>query len=156
LGLEADFQGADISSNISHATVTGFSDIYDGKREVDWFGTVRGRIGYAFGPALLYATGGFAYGDVREKLFRTNATAATASNNDVRTGFVVGGGIEYALSTAWSAKLEYQYIDLGSDRLTGVYSGQPITLQTNSLDNNFSTVRVGLNYHVGQSYEPLK
>jgi outer membrane immunogenic protein len=161
LGVEADFQGGNINSSFSGATVTGFSDIWAGKRDVDWFGTVRGRLGYSFGQALLYATGGFAYGDVRDKLDRTGpagASFAFASNDSVRTGFVVGGGLEYSLSPAWSAKLEYQYIDFGSEKLTGSYvqAGPLVTIHTNALDDNFSTVRVGLNYHIAPAYVPLK
>ena len=52
-GIEADLQGADISDGNAFASTN-----------VDWFSTVRGRVGYAAGPALLYATGGFAFADV--------------------------------------------------------------------------------------------
>src|SRR5271165_847298 len=58
LGVEADFQGAGIDDS---KTVSGTTF----KSSLDYFGTVRGRIGYAFDRALVYATGGFAYGDVK-------------------------------------------------------------------------------------------
>lgn len=60
LGIEADFQGSGISDSIGYA-----GDYL--QTSLNWFGTVRGRVGYSFGPALLYATGGFAYGEVEAK-----------------------------------------------------------------------------------------
>jgi outer membrane immunogenic protein len=158
LGIEADFQGADMRGTFSNSTVTGFADIWAGRREVNSFGTVRGRLGYSFGQVLLYGTGGFAYGDVREKLVRTGpagAEAVSVSDDSVRTGFVVGGGLEYALSPAWSAKVEYQFFDLGRERLFGSYASG-LGIHTNELDNTFGTVRVGLNYKFGTDrYVPV-
>src|SRR5262249_17791268 len=57
-GIEADIQGADISDK----------DVFGDRSKMDMFGTVRGRVGYAFGPALVYATGGFAYGNVENSV----------------------------------------------------------------------------------------
>ena len=57
IGIEADIQGAGISDS------AGYGPAYL-ENSLNWFGTVRGRVGYSFGPALLYATGGFAYGEV--------------------------------------------------------------------------------------------
>jgi outer membrane immunogenic protein len=99
--------------------------------DVDWFGTVRGRLGYALGNTLIYATGGFAYGGVRSAFSYTdNATGViatksgtttiatgthgTASSSTTQTGWVAGAGIEYKIAPNWTLKGEYQYIDLGS------------------------------------------
>jgi outer membrane immunogenic protein len=85
------------------------------KSSLDWFGTVRGRLGYSFGSTLVYVTGGFAYGGVRDQL-GTEVTfvnapgnmSSAASRNATLTGGVAGGGVEIALSPSWSAKAEYQ------------------------------------------------
>ena len=72
-----------------------------------------------------------------------------------QVGFVVGGGLEHTLARDWSVKLEYQYIDLGSERLVGTpgFAG----FSTNSLDTAFHTVRLGLNYRFHEDrYAPVK
>ncbi len=78
------------------------------------------------------------------------------SSDSVQTGFAAGGGVEYKFSPTWSLKAEYQYIDLGHK--------DPV-LTSGSVRGNdaihagevqLNTVRVGLNYHFGQGYEPLK
>jgi outer membrane immunogenic protein len=149
---------------------------------VDYFGTVRGRLGYAFGGTLLYATGGFAYGGVRSSAsFIDNTTSplaplnARTSNTSTATGWVAGAGIEYKISPSWSLKGEYQYIDLGSGSdaaVPAVYGlgSSPITpcapgSSYSSICSNlrgrynevaFNTVRIGVNYNFNTPYEPLK
>ncbi len=127
-GGEADIQGADISD-------TG----YGLKSKMNWFGTVRGRVGYAFNRALVYGTGGFAFGGVNNDGY-----------SETQTGWVLGGGVEYKLTPAWSVKGEYQYLDLGASNVVG-----PLGDGTGNR-TQVSTVRAGLNYHVGNVYEPLK
>ncbi len=139
-GLETDFEGGDLSAH---------SGDLSSKESVDWFGTVRGRLGYAFGHVLVYGTGGFAYGDVRQKAFDG---ADLLSNSSTQAGWVAGGGVEYKISPAWSLKGEYQYIDLGSEKLSDAANA----VTTNSLDTSFQTVRFGVNYRFGGSAEPLK
>ncbi len=141
-GVETDFQGGDISDSVTNGVNTS-------RERLDWFGTARGRLGYAFGPALLYGTGGFAYGDVKQHALLGGDAFDNAAT---RTGYTVGGGIEYKLTSAWSLKAEYQYIDFGSDKLT---DGAGVS--TGDLDTNYQTARIGLNYRFGGGgYEPLK
>ena len=131
-GVEADIQGASLNGNaFSEAAFQPFGAPLPAVKaeawtnsSLDWFGTVRGRLGYSLGSTLLYVTGGFAYGGVRDqlgtKLTFANAAAnisSAASRNATLTGGVAGGGVEIALSPSWSAKAEYQYIDLGSATL---------------------------------------
>ncbi len=66
------------------------------------------------------------------------------ASNTTQTGYAVGGGVEYKFNPAWSVKAEYQYIDLGSEKLTDSLGNA-----TNPLDTNFQTARVGLNYRFG-------
>ncbi len=146
-GVEADFQGAGLNDSIAGATALGAP--FTSKESVDWFGTVRGRLGYAFGRVLVYGTGGFAYGDAH---LRADYNGDLLSAGGTQTGWVAGGGIEYKINPAWSVKTEYQYIDLGSANLTDAATG----VTTNNLDTSFQTVRLGLNYRFGGSAEPLK
>jgi len=153
-GVETDFQGGDLSSRTTGLTADG--NEFTSRESVDWFGTVRGRLGYSLGRTLIYGTGGFAYGDVRQHAFATDGTdSASLRNNNVQTGYTVGGGIEYKLSASWSLKGEYQYIDLGSEKLSGIDT-TGAAVSTNNLDTNFSTVKIGLNYRFGGAAEPLK
>jgi outer membrane immunogenic protein len=75
----------------------------------------------------------------------------------VDTGYVVGGGVEYKIAPAWSLKGEYQYINLGTDTVTSApFTLSPTDTVRVKFNNDFSTVRVGVNYHFGLPYEPLK
>lgn len=96
-----------------------------------WFGTARGRVGYAVNNMLLYATGGLAFGEVRGEAFGV-------SESHTNVGWTLGGGAEFALNQNWSAKVEYLYVNLADSNfsLTGLQNGA-----------NFSTLRVGVNYH---------
>ncbi len=147
LGLEADFEGAGIDSSgtttLYPAGVAAQHDI-----SIDFLGTVRGRIGYAWGPALAYFTGGFAYGDVKNQF--DTVTGKFYKSDAMEAGYTLGGGVEYKINPAWSLKAEYQYIDLGHEDATGA-SGYVATK-----DTEINTIRGGINYHVGPSYLPLK
>ena len=146
-GVETDFQGAGISDRVTGLTANGFD--FSSKENIDWFGTVRGRLGFAFGNALFYGTGGFAYGNVNQRAIYGGDLFASSTT---QTGYAVGGGVEYKFTPAWSLKAEYQYINLGSEALTDNLGNA-----TNPLDTNFQTARVGLNYHFGGGgYVPLK
>jgi outer membrane immunogenic protein len=136
LGIETDIQGAGISD--SAGDVTGSVE-----NSLNWFGTVRGRIGYAFGPALLYATGGFAYGEVESK---GNVLGLAYDVSETQTGYVVGGGVEYKFNPAWSVKAEYQYINLDASNLNGA---GPLNGSAFSDRSEVNTFRLGVNYALG-------
>ena len=70
-------------------------------------GSVTGRVGYAIGPALLYAKGGYAWADTRV------SNGLDVSGDGGRDGYTVGAGVEYMFTQSWSAKVEYQYYDFG-------------------------------------------
>jgi outer membrane immunogenic protein len=95
-----------------------------------WFGTVRGRVGYAFGNVLVYGTLGLAVGGGRVEL-------GGASEARTLTGWTAGAGMEVALNNAWSARVEYLYIDL-SDR--------PYGLIGSNHGFESSLFRIGVNY----------
>lgn len=95
-----------------------------------WFGTLRGRAGYAFSNVLFYGTAGLAFGELRGQTFGGTESHTTA-------GWIIGAGAEMGLAPNWSAKLEYLYIDLSTSQfaITGVSNGY-----------NASMVRAGVNY----------
>jgi outer membrane immunogenic protein len=162
LGLEADIQGGGIDEKKSEGA--SFFSFESENSRLDYFGTVRGRLGYAFGSSLLYATGGFAYGGLHNEFdgvvaSKNGLVLLEWKNNGTATGYVAGGGYEYKFNPAWSLKAEYQYIDLGRNDMTHFFSpGHVVSICFDDTCKNdaFHTVRAGLNYHFGTAYEPLK
>jgi len=107
LGLEADLQGSAAEDTFAPRKFAN-----------PWFGTVRGRAGYAMNNVLIYLTGGLAYGGGRIEL-------AGISETQTHLGWTLGGGVEVGLTPNWTAKAEYLYVRL-DDRsyvLTGVNNG---------------------------------
>jgi outer membrane immunogenic protein len=96
-----------------------------------WFGTLRGRVGYAMNNILFYGTAGLAYGQLK-------GTVAGLDESKTHVGWTGGLGVEVGFSPNWSAKVEYLYMDLNNR----AYS---ITGASNGLEANI--VRFGINYH---------
>ena len=120
LGIEADIQFSDANDRFASYK---FSN--------PWFGTVRGRLGYAMNNLLVYATGGLAFGKLR-------LDAPNGSQSATNTGFTIGAGVEVDVYQNWTAKVEYIYVDLARDNFS---------LINGSHDYNFGMVRLGVNYH---------
>jgi outer membrane immunogenic protein len=108
-------------------------------------GSVTGRLGYTWGPALLYAKGGYAFRD--SSLGVTNAgvpqTFATSGNRN--DGYTIGAGLEYMFAPNWSAKAEYQYYKFDNTKFTG----GPADVLGASFRNDEHTVKAGINYRFG-------
>jgi outer membrane immunogenic protein len=124
-GVEADFQGsgqkADGTFSLAGITAPGIvglpGDSIAYQNKLDWFGTLRGRVGWAMGERgnwLPYITGGLAYG---QGTISGNGTAGGVpvafDNTHTYAGWVLGGGIEWTFWNRWSAKAEYLYMDFG-------------------------------------------
>jgi outer membrane immunogenic protein len=144
-GFETDFQGSTQKGTASASIGTDTLRVED---KLDWFGTVRARLGFVTGgDTLWYATGGFAYGRVGLSTAENfGPTFLGASVNSTKTGWTVGGGVETRLwNSNWTAKLEYLYMDLGTQSVSvfDPVSGFATSASTKTRDN---IVRVGLNY----------
>ncbi len=137
LGFEADMQYADVKgTELIPATSVSATNT------LEWFGTARARVGYAFDRVLPYMTGGFAFGR-NEYAFTDISTGNGAKATATHTGWTVGGGIEFAVRDAWSMKVEYLHVDLGSqDGVRDI----PVAGQTAAFNLEFDLVRAGLNY----------
>lgn len=133
LGVEADFSVSGIDGESGDLE---FADEFY-ETNIDWFGTVRGRVGFAADRTLIYATGGFAYGDVENRyLFG----GTEFSEDDLSTGWTAGGGVEHAFTDNVTVKLEYLFVDLGDQ------SFDTFAEQEAEFDNQFHTVKLGFNY----------
>ena len=112
------------------------------------FGTLRGRIGYAPGSWLFYATGGFAWAYDQLRLTQA-ASGASASPFLWRFGWAAGAGVEVPVAPHWTARLEYLFTDYGVGSVTF-----PATGQRFSSDFSLQELRAGLNYRFGSDAAP--
>ena len=137
---------------LSHtASQPGTADIIRSRIESGFYGDVTGRLGYSFGPALLYGKGGFAF--TEGPITNIDVGEFTAKVTGL-TGWTAGGGIEYKINRAWSLKAEYLHFDFGSEHIVAPTDGD-------RYDNKLSidTVKLGVNFHFGEGatrYAPLK
>jgi outer membrane immunogenic protein len=106
-GLETDLDFADIKGKNSAAGVAG------SKNTLNYLGTVRGRVGVAFDRFLPYLTGGFAYGG------SSISVPGVGKSSPVHYGWVLGGGVEYAITNNITTKVEALYVDLSDQRVLG-------------------------------------
>ena len=147
-GLETDIQFSSASGTLSAPCAAGLCGLAltaNYSQEVSWFGTVRGRVGYASGGWLLYATGGYAYGQLKTDANASAAGAsATFSATDFIDGWTAGAGIEVLLAPRWSLKGEYLYADLGRANHTFVFTGVPAL--NDSAHVTLNIVRAGVNF----------
>lgn len=188
VGLEADFQGSGRKGSFNALCAGAPDGLQDGvctpghrgdntfdpalpvtfnlTQKLDWFGTVRGRLGVEVTPrVLLYGTGGLAYGRVSTSgsVSATNVggfpgadggtftpVAASLSSSTTKVGWSAGAGVEGAFADNWSARLEYLYVDLGTvsgSLATPVIalSGAPLVVgyRSHVTDN---ILRLGVNY----------
>ncbi len=109
----------------------------------DYFGTVRGRAGYAFGTLLPYVTGGLAFGATHIDL-NDGADNIIAQKARAHFGWVAGAGVEFAVGGPWSGKIEYNYIDLGAR----TYGLADVPLPNANVDPRVQTIKLGMNYHL--------
>ena len=178
VGIEADAQYVDFGRDRNRfafapinvgAGINPAARVFNpnGLSGLDFFGTVRGRLGYAFDRVLFYGTGGFAYGAGGGTNF------GLPNNDDFRTGWTAGGGVEYALPTdsflnffrsnAVTLKVEALYVNLDRNNLNGAFAvnGASVIFATpafgsiavppvaNRRNDEFVVVRAGLNYKFG-------
>ncbi len=166
VGIEADVSSLRFSQSAAktgNPFVTypfGFAT-FNTSVSTDWVATVRPRIGYAFDRALIYGTGGVAFGN--EKFANTYADqashgfglgSASSAASAVKVGWAAGAGIDYALPQNWILSVEYLHIDLGNIHASGAVtdSGGPINSSLHfSSKLQSDIVRVGLAYKFGGS-----
>jgi outer membrane immunogenic protein len=162
-GVEADINASEATSApsaIISETILGQPfEIGTFSTSLDWYGTLRGRLGYDLaGGLMVYGTGGLAYGRVLNSIGYNIANALTDSfsSSETRTGWTAGAGMEMALfnTDRLRLKAEYLYTDLGGDEFfrdgTGSFGstflGSNGINATSSADLTFHTVRVGVNF----------
>ena len=155
LGVEADYAMANVKGDLARS----INDVALGNYRIsgsvgfsstlETFGTVRARAGVTMNSALFYATGGYALGRNKIKAIGsgsyitggvTTALGDAGSDSKSVSGWVVGGGVEYAITSNISGKLEYLYADLGK---ATVFSR---SWAANEVSTKVNILRAGVNY----------
>jgi outer membrane immunogenic protein len=168
--VEADFSWAGMDGKASGVSTIGFGNLQTtaAQQSTDWYGTARGRLGWLATPnLLLFATGGFAYGRVDGSAYYAtqlpflinpgvvvncpvaNLPCFTGSSSAIRTGWTAGSGAEWLLDQHWSAKIEYQFVDLGTETvriIAAPFPGFGPPSFNAAFHDRFNVVRLGLNY----------
>jgi len=168
VGLEADFDLSDLKGSASVSDPSEFIVLTQlSSQQLEWFVTLRGRLGYLVNDRLLvFGTGGLAYGETKASASialgghgiavvdtttlncAANTTCLAASQSRLSAGWAAGGGAEYAISKNFTLKVEYLHIDLGAQNLTLVAipptTGNGFALA--KFNNAYDLVRGGVSY----------
>jgi outer membrane immunogenic protein len=167
LGVETDFDGSTLSKSVNNigtpfgsaagTALAGDSLNVNAKSSLSWLGTTRARLGFVATPdnrLMIYATGGVAYGGGSSNFSVADVTTGsifTASPSSTRVGWVIGGGVEYAITNNITVKGEYLYADLGSSNFNSIGNTAaniafPGVSVSGHFDYNASIFRAGVNY----------
>ena len=147
LGIEGEYSWEDLRGTTSTVSiVNGFISTTTVKSTE--LALLTGRLGYAANNWLFYFKGGGAWGHGSSN--GTGVTGAgaffdTTSSSTDRTGWVVGGGVEWGFAPNWSAKIEYNHVDFGSTNVS-ILSSTGTTSFVSSKDRE-DIVKAGVNYH---------
>jgi outer membrane immunogenic protein len=142
LGIEGDGSWSSISGSSSLVPPV-FNPNFREAFGNHWLATVRGRVGYAVREdVLLYGTAGGAFADLRVNEFNVG-NVISITDTHTFSGWTAGAGVEWGFAPAWSAKVEYLYLDLGAKNYFAFTTAGFIMQSTHLIDN---VVRVGVNY----------
>ncbi|ARQ01758.1 outer membrane protein [Pseudorhodoplanes sinuspersici] len=140
LGTEGEFYWSDLDGSKSNNLLVPFIASYSN----NWTGTLSTRLGVAFDTVLIYSKAGVAWANNDYTLNLGIPGAASFTGSDTDTGWLVGGGVEWAFARNWSAKIEGTYMDFGQkSKEFGNVGGVPLTAD---VDAQISTVKFGINY----------
>ncbi|MCK0209191.1 porin family protein [Starkeya koreensis] len=144
VGIEADINGGSLSSTDS-ISIFGVESLFaHAEHELEWFGSVRARIGYAFDRFLPFVTAGYAFGSAKTTYADDIPFGDRVSVSETLSGWTIGGGLEYAFTDNIIARIEYRYADYG-DISSNVVVPPFITV---GMDQKYTSndVRLGLSY----------
>lgn len=161
VGAVAEYSGVDAEDSVTSFSTTPAYYVFE--RDVNNLAAIRARIGYAYGPALVYATGGAARAEMTNRFYSSNGQNAFAAtvNDDQADGYQAGGGIEYALAPHLTVTGEYIYTSLEASDFTvratrGIaVATNPFVLAPNTTGTDIQrsngrfglhAIRIGMNY----------
>jgi outer membrane immunogenic protein len=134
VGLEGQYSW--LSGSVG-AVYPGFYTYSNSQRGL---GSITGRVGYTWGPGLVYVKGGYAYSDNNESVTLAGTPVPFVTTGDHRNGYTVGAGLEYMFAPSWSAKAEYDYYNFGDATFVAAPAG------TGRFTTDDHTFKAGVNY----------
>lgn len=155
LGITGDWGWTDIKGDQDNVAVTSSSIVNHVHHEYTWLATVSGRLGFvASNDWLLYLKGGGAWAHAKSNSNVTNGSGVITTTTDsstTRSGWLIGAGTEYRFARNWSAFLEYNYIDFGTETISNNVTLGSGSVPTGSVllrDNKsyLNIVKAGVNY----------
>jgi outer membrane immunogenic protein len=164
-GFETDLQGTHLNSSMSGGLTSSPPPVPPGSfasttATLDYYGTLRGRVGFTTGQWLFFGTAGVAYGNVDlNSAFGTLGVQTASQTSEPRIGWVAGAGFEYLLRPNLMLKFGYQYVDLGrvdiSSSSTGLFFPSMITVgQAAQVHAQFQSVTVGMSWRFAPDGSP--
>jgi outer membrane immunogenic protein len=146
-GIEGQFSWTDLKGSHSfnlNLPFVGGTNTFGFHTKVDFLGTVAARLGYSFDRTLLFVKGGGAFAHDKYRITVNGANLLTG-DDDMRWGWMVGAGVEYAFTGNWSMKIEYNYLDFGKRDTSFCGAG----CETIKIDQQIQLVKAGINYRFG-------
>nr|WP_170937389.1 MULTISPECIES: outer membrane beta-barrel protein [Rhodomicrobium] len=142
-GVELGLNGTDIDG--SQPILAG---ILQSERELDWYATAVGRLGYASGRTLFYGFGGVAWGKVETTISLLGHEIL--NGDETHVGWTAGVGIEHAFTDRFSARIEYSHVDLGEED-HALAQGL-----SSEVDLDFDAIKIGASYKLFDGYHSLE
>ena len=137
-GVEADISATDINNTVANSMIPDSNESFSNK--IDWFGTIRGRLGYSVDRWMPYVTGGVAFADVTSSYDDNDSFPGShAVASDTAWGWTIGAGAEFAVTDNWTLRGEYLFVDLEDTR--GSFDGYRY-----DFENQINVVRLGAAY----------
>ena len=153
IGIEGDFEWTKLDGSASAQDVdaTGFVIGPRGhtwSRDIGWLASVRGRLGYTVAPkTLMYFTGGVAWQNADYRATQSGLGTASTSFSETTTGYVIGGGLEWAMTNNWVLKGEYLYYNFDGQSSNVPNSlGAPVRSSFKWDDSEVHSLRAGISY----------
>ncbi|HSV26071.1 MAG TPA: outer membrane beta-barrel protein, partial [Xanthobacteraceae bacterium] len=142
VGIEGEFDWTSAQGKTNFVDPAGTASLSI-TSDHNWYSTVSGRLGHVMGPLMLYGKAGAAWMNADYRMEVNSGIDGFTLTNTTKTGWNVGAGLEYMLGSRWSAKLEYNFLDFGSNTLGFVNPfGNSVTFKT-----AVNEVKAGVNYH---------
>jgi outer membrane immunogenic protein len=141
IGAVGDLSWLNASGNadVEPEIINSMGSDYSVDTSLNWLGTVRGRVGFELGNALIYGTGGVAFGGVESDL-QVDGSGTIGSDSSTQVGWTAGAGISFMATESVMLGLEYLYVDLGDDSYDFGDAGQA------DVDVNMSIIRGTIGY----------
>lgn len=137
LGADADI----VWSNLKDSSFAPGDDDYSATTKIDWMGSARLRLGYAFDRFMPYIAGGIAFGDLQFDEYRQPSGTLYGSADKNITGWTIGAGAEYAMTDQWLLRGEYRYTDFGK-----------VTFTTDADDDYSGKLKIN-DFRIGVAYK---